>query len=591
MTAGHRSPRHCPTEPPTPPEQEASHLVRRPRFLTRAVAGAVVLAVAGAATLLTGGVANAQPAVGVLSITPTSGSDLTAASASTSAPCPAASNALHIKLTGPNNMNFLITGRTTAGFSSTSPMVGIPFGQTFKDAAAQNTPSTTLVAGTYTATLNCVSGIIGNTVEASFAGAIVFSSPTAWTVSAPPPVSTPTSTALGVTPASPTTAGTQTTLTATVTPTTATGTVQFVDGTTNIGSPVPASAGTATTSTTLAQGAHSLTAVFTGGTGFANSVSAAVTYQVDAAAPGVTATSTVLTTAPTSTVTQGSPVTLNAAVTPAAAGTVQFRDGTALIGGPVTASGGTATVTTSTLGVGPHTLTAAFTSTDPAFGSSMSATVSVTVTAVAGATATSTVLTTSPPSPVAPGTPVTLNAAIAPAGAAGTVQFLDGGSPIGAPAAVTAGQASTTSTLAAGPHVLTAVFSPTDPGAFGSSTSPAVNFAVNAANGAGTPTSTKLKVFPRHAIAGFPVFLLARVSSRNATGHVQFRDGATDIGAPIPVIGGFAIGMSPPLVAGRHVLTAVFIPADPAAFGPSTSDAVALKVRALFGFGKRSDDD
>src|SRR3984893_17857897 len=63
-----------------------------------------------------------------------------------------------------------------------------------------------------------------------------------------------TTTSLSVSPPSPAAAGTTENLKAQVTPSTATGTVQFMDGTTNIGDPVPVSSGTASTTTTLPHG-------------------------------------------------------------------------------------------------------------------------------------------------------------------------------------------------------------------------------------------------------------------------------------------------------------------------------------------------
>ncbi|HKR52086.1 MAG TPA: Ig-like domain repeat protein [Pseudonocardiaceae bacterium] len=81
----------------------------------------------------------------------------------------------------------------------------------------------------------------------------------------------------------------------------------------------------------------------------------------------VTATGTALTASPASTVAQGTPVTLTAVVTPATAtGTVQFTGGTTAVGTPGTVTNGIASVTTSTLAVGAHQLTAVFTPADPA---------------------------------------------------------------------------------------------------------------------------------------------------------------------------------------------------------------------------------
>jgi hypothetical protein len=92
---------------------------------------------------------------------------------------------------------------------------------------------------------------------------------------------------------------------------------------------------------------------------------------------------------------------------------------------------------------------------------------------------TTTTLTTSPASPVDPGTKMTLSAAVGPDAAAGTVQFKAGANNIGRPVTVSGGTASTTTTLAPGTQSLTAVFTPADPAAFGASTSLVVSFVVN----------------------------------------------------------------------------------------------------------------
>ena len=95
-----------------------------------------------------------------------------------------------------------------------------------------------------------------------------------------------------------------------------------------------------------------------------------------------------------------------------------------------------------------------------------------------GAKGTCTTLVTSPATTVAQGAQVTLTAMVAPAAAAGMVQFKDGATALST-VAVTNGTAATTVTFAtAGAHSLTAVFTPTDPAAFTSSTSPAVPLTV-----------------------------------------------------------------------------------------------------------------
>jgi hypothetical protein len=216
------------------------------------------------------------------------------------------------------------------------------------------------------------------------------------------------------------------------------------------------------------------------------------TYQsTDPAGPTVTATTTTLAVTPSGSAASGSQVTLTAQVSPTAAGTVQFLDGTAAIGAPVTVSGGTATLTTSALTVGTHTLSAAFTSTDAAFGSSTSTATAYTV-STPSAVNTTTSLAVVPGGSAAPGTPVALTATVTPSNAAGTVTFTDAttGTALGT-AAVSGGSASlTVSTLAQGDHSLTASFAPTDSTAFAASTATAVPFTVTAPTGGGTGGSS-----------------------------------------------------------------------------------------------------
>ncbi len=294
-----------------------------------------------------------------------------------------------------------------------------------------------------------------------------------------------------------------------------------------------------------------------------------------AGARQVTATATTLTTSPVSPVAQGTPVALTAAVTPAvAAGTVQFKDGATNLGNPVVVSNGTALGTTSSLPAGSRSLIAVFTPANPAVNApSTSPAVTFVVAAVP---ATSITLTTTPASPVVQGTPVTLVATVAPATAAGTVQFKDGATNLGNPVTVSNGAASgTTATLAAGPHQLTVVFTPTDPAAASPATSPAVPLVVTGA----TATSTTLATSPASpAPPGTPVTLTATVSPATAIGSVQFKDGTSNLGNPVTVSNGIASGSTSTLAGGSRSLTAVFVPTTPAAFSPSTSTPVTFVI-------------
>jgi hypothetical protein len=174
------------------------------------------------------------------------------------------------------------------------------------------------------------------------------------------------------------------------------------------------------------------------------------------------------------------------------------------------------------------------------------------------------------PSGVAPGTVETLKATVFPS-AAGSVQFEDGGVDIGGPVIVSGGVASSSTTLAPATHSLTAVFNSSDP-AFTGSTSPTVRYVVAAPTGM-TATTTALSVFPSGASQGMSVVVLANVAPLGAAGTIQFFEGTATLGAPVPATSGFALLITT-LPHGIHSLAAVFTPANPAIFVPSTSPPV-----------------
>ncbi len=194
-----------------------------------------------------------------------------------------------------------------------------------------------------------------------------------------------------------------------------------------------------------------------------------------------------------------------------------------------------------------------------------------------GGSFTQTTLAVAPPSPPTnANTRETLTATVSPT-AAGSVQFTDGTSPLGRPVPVTGGTASITPTLPSGTHSLTAVFLPTDPVVATESTSNTVPYLVKPA-----VTTTTLTVVPNPAFQGLPVFLIAHVAPFNATGTVQFADGPTLLGGPVPVNAGFAFLNTSTLAKGVHALTAAFAPTNQVIFAPSTSSPVPLTVRSLF---------
>ncbi len=199
--------------------------------------------------------------------------------------------------------------------------------------------------------------------------------------------------------------------------------------------------------------------------------------------------------------------------------------------------------------------------------------------AVSSATPTTTALQVSPSSPVLVGTSVTLTATVSPAQAAGSVQFFDGPTALGAAVTVSSGSAQvSTSALTAGNHSLTATFTSSDSSTFASSASSASSMTVTTPGA--NQTTTALDVSPASPVAqGTAVDLTATVTPSDATGTIQFSDGTTAIGDPVDVSGGTAHASTSGLAAGTHSLTAAFAPADSNAFGASTSQATSFVVQ------------
>ncbi len=180
------------------------------------------------------------------------------------------------------------------------------------------------------------------------------------------------------------------TLTASVTSasgTVASGSINFFDGSTQLGSgTVSATGGASYTTATLAAGSHSLTAAFAGNGSFATSTSAAQTLTVTAPA----LTSSVTLTASSASTAQGLPVEFVATVaagsgSPAPTGMVTLLSGTTPVGVAMLDSTGVAHYTDTLLPVGSNALTANY-SGDTNFGSANSAAVTVTVAASAAQT-------------------------------------------------------------------------------------------------------------------------------------------------------------------------------------------------------------
>jgi len=306
-------------------------------------------------------------------------------------------------------------------------------------------------------------------------------------------------------------------------PITPTGTVTFTFGTVAVVTRTLNSSGVATVVTsTLPVGSHAVKAEYAGDASFKpseNSLTQTVT-SLD--------TTTVLASsaAPANTSEVGDSVTFTATVTTTLGitptGTVTFRDGGGVLATVALNGSGVATVTTSSLAAGTHSILAVYNGTSN-FGSSSSDRIFHTVTAAASGT----VLVQSSPTSVF-GESVTFTATVS--GASGTptgeVTFKDGATTLGTVTLNGAGQAAfTTSALAVGSHPsITAVYG--GDANFAGSTSPSVSHTVSQANTVVTITSD----LPDGSVVGQPVVVQYTVAaaapgSGTPTGNVTVSDG------------------------------------------------------------------
>lgn len=353
------------------------------------------------------------------------------------------------------------------------------------------------------------------------------------------------------------------------------GPVQFFDGGSPIGLPVTVSAGAATlTIAPSSLGAHSYTAQYLGnGAGYAAStVSAAVSLTVNQAS--TTVSTPVLT---SGTPVFGNPITLSASVMPAApgagtpTGTITFKDGVTTLGIGTRNGSGAAILSTSTLTVGSHSITAVYAG-DVNFTGATSSALSPSIGNVSTTTSTP-VLTGGTP---IYGKQLTFSATVTSAGGTptGTITFFDGVSSIGSGTLNGPGTGAVTTVgfLISGPHSITATYnSDTN---FATSTSAALT-----QNVAKAATSISLPVLSSGTPAyGNTVTFSATVTSTagTPTGMITFFDGATGTGSATLNGAGTASVTISTLNAGSHSITASF--GGDTDFATSTSAALSQSI-------------
>ena len=357
---------------------------------------------------------------------------------------------------------------------------------------------------------------------------------------------------------------------------TATGTVTFKEGATTLGTGTLNGSGVATfTTSTLSVASHSITAEYGGDGNFNTSTSSALTQVVQKSD-----TSTALSSSANPS-TFGQSVTFTATVTATApgtgtpAGSVEFFDGTTSLGTSTLNGSAQATLSTSTLTVATHSITAKYLghsnyneSTSSALSQQVQkADTTTSVTSSANPSKFGQLVTfTATVSVVAPGTGTP----------AGSVEFFDGATSLGTSTLNGSGQASfAASTLTVGTHSITAKYLGTSN--YNESTSNALSQEVQKAD-----TATALTSSANPSKVGQSVTFTATVTVQapgagTASGTVTFTEGATTLGTGTLNGAGIATFTTDALAVGHHTITATY--GGDASFNASTSNTVDQEVQ------------
>jgi sugar lactone lactonase YvrE len=344
------------------------------------------------------------------------------------------------------------------------------------------------------------------------------------------------------------------------------GLVTFSEGSAILGTAPLNSSGIATIAvTTLTVGLHSIAATYPGSTNYAANTSNLLAQTITS-----TATATVLTAGGTTTL-SGKLVTLTVNVsspTGIPAGNVIFQDGGTNLGQATLNAQGVATLSTSSLLVGSHTLTAAYQGNGSYTASTSAPLVETIALAATGLTL------ATPASPVDVGTVVTFTAALTGNGVAptGALTLHDGSAAIATQNVTNAGTFTfSISTLAIGAHTLTATYA--GDGNNSPTASNAITITVQQAS-----TATSLTAGANPSVVGQPLTLTASVASTgvNITGSITFQDGGTTLGSATLNAGGVATFTTSSLSFGSHTLTAIY--SGDTNHTASTSPALAQQI-------------
>lgn len=338
-----------------------------------------------------------------------------------------------------------------------------------------------------------------------------------------------------------------------------TGTVTFKDGATQIGTGTLDSSGNASFSiSSLTIGSHTITAVYNSDGNYSSSTSSQLIQKVTGAS------TTVIASANPSPSTFGQSVTFTIQVqgpTPVSltpTGSVTLKDGSTTVGtGNLDASGNT-TISTSSLAIGSHTITAVY-SGDNNYGSSTSSSVTQKVTGTS-----TTVIASANPNPSSFGQSVTFTVQVqgpSPSSPTptGSITFKDGSTTVGSGNLDVSGNATfSSSTLALGSHTITAVYS--GDSNYSTSTSSPVSQKVLSLS-----TTVFVSANPNPATIGQSVSLVVQVqgqtpSSPTPTGSITFMSGPNNLGTGTLTGGILSTSVTLPITinAGSQSITATY---------------------------------
>ncbi len=372
---------------------------------------------------------------------------------------------------------------------------------------------------------------------------------------------------------SPAAAGASIILTATVTPNSVvpsspvSGIVSFMEGTTTLGTGTVSGNKATLNLASLQVGQHNIVAVYGGVTDYSGSTSVVITQNVQQAQTSGTLVASINPAVAGKNDTLTVTISSNGGIP---TGTVNFMDGTTLLGTAVLNGQGAATYTVPAFSTGTHSITAVYAGDTNNLGTTPALSLSVNQ-------ATTAVGLTSSGSPSIAGVSITLSAKVTGNGGppTGHVTFYDGTTSLGSSSINGAGLGTIgLSSLAVGSHSLTATYDGDSND--GQSTSPAIVQVV-----VKTTTTTSLTSSATTVPQGAPVQFTATVNSNAGTpaGNIQFMDGSTVIGSVALSVDGAAVFSISNLIVGQHIITASY-PGD-ANDGASNSTSLTLIIQPI----------